>query len=130
MGDEPAKEMLTDIVESQLKRKVHLGDYYIQAKNISRSQVNTADLICGAFLRLFKRQFKFSLTQLYQLLLIMAHEMKSQDEPEGYWLLVSAITRNISSIIRHHLISSSALDFATDSYELVQRVKHLSPQVL
>lgn len=122
--------MLADMVESQLKRKVHLGDYYIQVKNISRSQVKTAELFCDAFSSLFKKQFKFSLTQLYQLLLIMVHEMKDQDEPKGYWLLVSAITRNISSIIRQHLLSSSALDFSTDGYEVVQRIKNLSPNVV
>lgn len=113
-----------------MKRKVHLGDYYIQAKNISRSQVQTGDLFCDAFTRLFKRQFKLSLTQLYQLLLIMVHQVKDQEKPEGYWLLVSAITRNISSIIRHHFLSSSALDFQLDGYEIVQRVKNLSAQVV
>jgi hypothetical protein len=122
--------MLTEVVESQLRRKVHLGDYYIQLKNLSRSQVKTADMLCDTFLRLFKRQFKLSLTQLYQVLLIMTNEAKDQDEPEGYWALISAITRNISQIIKHHLLARTALTTASDGLQVIERIKNLSVDVL
>lgn len=128
--EEVGYEILGHLIESQLNRKVNLGDYYIQLKNCSRSQIPTAPLFITCFTNLFTKNYKFTLTQLYQILLILTNEAKHQLDSPGYWSLMGLVVRQISQTIKYHILSFTNININTSSFELVDKIRTVDPTTI